>query len=187
MAFIRMIAGLGNPGPGYEATRHNVGFMVLDLLAEELGIRLKPHPCYPALWGQVGEVILLKPSAYMNRSGEVIAPLAREYNIKPEEILLVHDDLDLPLGRIRFRLKGSSGGHRGVQSVIRSLGSQDMPRLKIGIGRPERKEDVVDYVLQPFTPQEWKAIKPALLKAVSALKLLLEKKSWAEAMGRLTS
>ncbi|MDK2894532.1 MAG: peptidyl-tRNA hydrolase, family [Moorella sp. (in: firmicutes)] len=184
---VQMVVGLGNPGPNYEATRHNAGFMVLDLLADELGIDFNSSQ-HQALIGRgmVGErrVLLVKPQTYMNNSGRAVAPLARWYGIAPAEMVIVHDDLDLAPGRMRIRPAGSSGGHRGLQSIINALGTTAVPRLKIGIGRPQEGQNVVDYVLQPFSEEDWALVSPVLLKAARALRFLLEGGELEEAMNR---
>ncbi|PRR73889.1 Peptidyl-tRNA hydrolase [Moorella humiferrea] len=182
---VQMVVGLGNPGPQYEATRHNAGFMAVDLLADELGIAFKTDK-HRALVGGGNvagrEVLLVKPLTYMNNSGEAVAPLVRWYGIIPEELIVVHDDLDLSLGMMRIRAKGSSGGHRGLQSIIAALGTTAVPRLKIGIGRPPAGQDVVDYVLQPFSRDEWSLVAPALRRAAAALRFLLEGGTLEEGM-----
>ncbi|GEA14553.1 peptidyl-tRNA hydrolase [Moorella sp. E308F] len=184
---VQMVVGLGNPGLSYEATRHNAGFMVLDLLADELGIDFNSSQ-HQALIGRgmVGErrVLLVKPQTYMNNSGRAVAPLARWYGIAPAEMVIVHDDLDLAPGRMRIRPAGSSGGHRGLQSIINALGTTAVPRLKIGIGRPQEGQNVVDYVLQPFSEDDWALVSPVLLKAARALRFLLEGGELEEAMNR---
>ena len=175
---IKLIVGLGNPGREYENTRHNVGWMVLDHLTEELGIDFSKEK----FKGKIAElraddrkIFLLKPLTYMNLSGESVGEIARFYKIKPEEILIIYDDLDLPLGKLRLRLKGSSGGHRGVASVEQHLRSRNFPRLRVGIGRPERKEEVVNYVLSPFRKEEIETLKESIEKAVNCLKEILQK------------
>ncbi|WP_406677466.1 aminoacyl-tRNA hydrolase [Moorella sp. ACPs] len=184
---VQMVVGLGNPGPSYEATRHNAGFMVLDLLADELGIDFNSSQ-HQALIGRgmVGErrVLLVKPQTYMNNSGRAVAPLARWYDIAPADMIIVHDDLDLAPGRMRIRPAGSSGGHRGLQSIITALGTTAVPRLKIGIGRPQEGQNVVDYVLQPFSEGDWALVGPVLQKAAQALRFLLEGGELEEAMNR---
>ncbi|APC07273.1 peptidyl-tRNA hydrolase [Moorella thermoacetica] len=182
-----MVVGLGNPGPRYATTRHNAGFMVVDLLADDLGITLD-RTREQALTGQglVGNkrVLLVKPQTYMNNSGQAVAPLARWYGIAPEAILVIHDDLDLAPGRLRLRRGGSSGGHRGLQSIITHLGTTAVPRLKIGIGRPPLGQNVIDYVLKPFSEGDWELIRPVLLEAARAARFLLEGGSMDEAMNR---
>ncbi|ADY73639.1 Peptidyl-tRNA hydrolase [Desulfurobacterium thermolithotrophum DSM 11699] len=176
---IRLIVGLGNPGKKYEKTRHNVGWMVLDRLAEVLGTDFSKEK----FKGKIAElrnddgkkIFLLKPITYMNLSGESVGELAKFYKIKPEETLVIYDDLDLPLGKLRLRLKGSSGGHKGVASIEQCFGSQNFSRLRIGIGRPQTKEEVVNYVLSPFREDELEALGKAIDKAVSCLKEVIKK------------
>ncbi|CEP68393.1 Peptidyl-tRNA hydrolase [Moorella glycerini] len=187
---VQMVVGLGNPGPRYETTRHNAGFMVLDLLADEMEIKFNSSR-HQALIGRgmAGErrVLLVKPQTFMNNSGQAVAPLARWYGIAPAEMVIVHDDLDLAPGRMRIRPAGSSGGHRGLQSIITALGTTAIPRLKIGIGRPQEGENVVDYVLRPFSEGDWALVGPVLLKAARALRFLLEGGGLEEAMNRFNS
>ena len=153
---IKAVIGLGNPGKQYEKTRHNVGFMVVDVVASLLRCPKKIKECCFShiIDCSDHDVILVKPQTYMNNSGVAVKNLLEDLNIKPEEILVVYDDLDLPLGTIRLRKKGSSGGHRGIKSIIENIKTENFPRLKIGIGRPERKEQVADYVLSPFSKNE---------------------------------
>jgi len=177
---IKLIVGLGNPGKKYENTRHNAGWMVLDRLAVRLGISFSKEK----FKGRLAEislddgrkVFLLKPLTFMNLSGESVGEFARFYKLKPQEILVVYDDLDLPLGKLRLRLKGSSGGHRGVLSIEQHLGSREFPRLRIGIGRPPTKEEVVNYVLSPFGKDELPILEEALEKAVDCLEEILKAK-----------
>lgn len=160
-----IICGLGNPGREYEQTRHNMGFLTLDLLSEHLGIPIKKIK-HKALLGEGfldGEkVILVKPQTYMNLSGESIRPLMEYYKAEPEDLLVIYDDIDLPVGEIRIRRSGSAGTHNGMRSVIFQLGRDDFPRIRIGIGNsgciPLEK-----YVLMNYTQQE----KPLLAQAVS--------------------
>jgi PTH1 family peptidyl-tRNA hydrolase len=176
---VKLFVGLGNPGREYENTRHNVGWMVLDHFAEEFGIDFSKEKFKGKIAelrsGNGGKIFLLKPLTYMNLSGESVGEITRFYKIKPEEILVIYDDLDLPLGKLRLRLKGSSGGHRGVASIEQHLGSRNFPRLRVGIGRPERKEEVVNYVLSPFREEELKALKKIIERAVTCLKEILRK------------
>jgi PTH1 family peptidyl-tRNA hydrolase len=175
---VKLVVGLGNPGKEYEKTRHNVGWWVLDEVSKELGISFSREK-FNSLYGETklnGEkVFFLKPLTYMNRSGESVSRFARFFKIEPKDILVIYDDLDLPLGKVRLRLKGSSGGHRGVQSVIESLGTQEFPRIRVGIGRPERKEEVVDYVLSPFKEEELPLIEEAVKRAASCVLEILRK------------
>lgn len=182
-----MVVGLGNPGPRYETTRHNAGFMVLDLLADDLGVNLRASRHQALVGGShvAGRrVFLVKPQTYMNNSGQAVGPLARWYGISPAGLLIIHDDLDLPPGRLRLRPRGSSGGHRGLESIMAALGTTAIMRLKIGIGRPRPGQDVVDYVLQPFSEEDWSLVRPVLLKAVQATRFLLEGGEMEEAMNQ---
>ena len=168
---MKIIAGLGNPGEKYETTRHNVGFITADLLADafDTEISLKGMLCLYNTFRVNGEKILVvKPQTYMNLSGDCIGQLARYYKVANEDILIIADDLSLPVGTMRFRSKGSSGGHNGLKSIIAHLGGDDFPRLKIGIGRGD---DVIDYVLGHFGKEEWEKISEMMRLAVDAVKL----------------
>ena len=151
-----LIVGLGNPGARYALNRHNVGFQCIDRLTETYGIPLRKKR-FKARYGEgtiEGHlVVLAKPLTFMNSSGKAVAPLSRHYHLAPQRVLVIHDDLDLPLGRVRLRPGGSSGGHRGLKSIIEALGTQDFPRLRIGIGRPAQG-DPIDYVLSDFDPDQ---------------------------------
>ncbi len=163
--FMKLIIGLGNPGRQYENTRHNVGFNVIDKLSEELAIPLDRQK-FNGLYGMghiSGEkVILLKPLTYMNLSGECIRPLMDYYGISTEEIVVIYDDLDLPVGKIRLRSKGSAGGHNGIKSMILHLGTQEFNRLRVGIDRPVNGMKITDYVLGKFTQEEMEGINQAI-------------------------
>jgi len=175
---VKLVVGLGNPGKEYERTRHNVGWMVLDKLCKELGCsfsRQKFDGLFAEYYtGDGRKVFFLKPLTFMNRSGESVGKFVRFYKLQPQEVLVVYDDLDLPVGKLRLRLKGSSGGHRGVLSVEGALGTQNFPRLRVGIGRPERKEEVVDYVLSPFGEEELEVVERAISKAADCVKSIVE-------------
>ena len=154
------MVGLGNPGKEYVDTRHNVGFRVLDRLAELLGHRFK-GPRHEALFaetsspgGRAGQVIWVKPLTFMNESGRAVRKFVEEFEIAPENLLVVVDDLDLSLGQLRIRKSGSAGGHRGLESLERVLGSRDYPRLRVGIGRPPGRADPADWVLAAFGKDE---------------------------------
>ena len=168
---MKIIVGLGNPGTKYETTRHNVGFITADLLGEafDVDIDLKGLLCYYNTFRYGGEkIVVVKPQTYMNLSGDCVGQLARYYKVENEDILVVADDLSLPVGTMRFRSKGSSGGHNGLKSIIAHLGGDDFPRLKIGIGR---SDDVIDYVLGHFGKDEWEKISEMMKLAVDAIKL----------------
>ncbi len=154
---MKLIFGLGNPGKKYERTRHNVGFQVLDVLARRYGVTFSPHK-FRALAARVRigdeNVLLIKPLTYMNLSGEAVGPIVRFYKVPLDHILVVYDDLDLPFGTLRLRAKGGSGGHKGLKSIIQHLGSEEFPRLRVGIGRPPNRMEPADFVLQPFSARE---------------------------------
>jgi len=173
---VRVIIGLGNPGPEYRKTRHNIGFRVVDRLAERWGVQLLRN----AFLSKIGEafwqgekILLIQPQTYMNRSGETAVQLRDFYQLAISDFIVTHDDLDLPLGRIRIKRGGGGGGNRGVASLVAELGGKDFPRVKIGVGRPPGKQDPVDFLLQPFTPQEEAFILPAVEQAAEALEILL--------------
>jgi PTH1 family peptidyl-tRNA hydrolase len=162
---IKLVVGLGNPGPRYAHTRHNVGFMVADELARRLRVGWTARPKLDLAEARVGtgKLYLMKPRTYMNLSGVAVAPFARFHKLDEPEILVVHDDLDLPLGRLRLRLGGSGGGQNGVADVIRRLGSDRFGRLKLGVSRPPAGWTSANWVLSGFAPEEG-----ALLSAVVA-------------------
>lgn len=162
-----VVVGLGNPGPEYRATRHNVGQRVLDLLAQMLNRSWRRDgPAMMARGPWRGEaVVLVKPLAFMNVSGPAVAEALRRQDADPADLILVYDDIDLPLGTVRVRMKGSHGGHKGVRSVIEALGTQEIRRVKMGIGRPDRKDEVADHVLAPFEPEELPVVDAAVAAA----------------------
>jgi PTH1 family peptidyl-tRNA hydrolase len=171
-----LILGLGNPGPRYELTRHNAGFLVLDNLADKYKIKLTQHK-YRSLYGK-GEiegfpVILAKPMTYMNESGKAVKALLSAFNLSSEQILVTHDDIDLPLGKIKTKLKGGDGGQLGVRSTIETLGTREFYRVRIGVDRPEDREDIVDYVLSPFTEEESGLLNDVMNKAVQTIEAAL--------------
>jgi PTH1 family peptidyl-tRNA hydrolase len=171
----RLIVGLGNPGRKYAGHRHNVGFQCLDHLAEAWGLSFskRKHKALLAQGHIAGlKAILAKPQTFMNLSGQAVERMARFYKVPPENILVIYDDLDLPVGKIRLRPEGGSGGHKGMKSVIEHLGSNGFPRLRVGIGRPTHG-DPVDYVLSDFAPDEQIAMEQAYERAVSAVELWL--------------
>ena len=152
-----LIAGLGNPGPRYTHNRHNIGFQIVDALAQgrRLSFTRMEHRAQTAHGTiETRRIILAKPQTWMNESGKAIAPLSRFYKIDPARILVIYDDLDIPLGNLRYRPEGSSGGHKGVQSIMQLLGTQALPRLRVGIGRPPGQMDPAAYVLQDFSAAE---------------------------------
>ena len=172
-----LILGLGNPGQRYELTRHNAGFLVLDNLAEKYKIKLTQNK-YRSLYGE-GEieglpVILAKPMTYMNESGKAVKALLSAFNLSPEQILVTHDDIDLPLGKIKTKLKGGDGGQLGIRSTIETLQTREFYRVRIGVDRPEDREDIVDYVLSPFTEEESGLLNNVMNKAVQTIEASLK-------------
>jgi len=173
----RVVVGLGNPGPEYRDTRHNVGQRVLDHLAagDLRGTRWQRDGATELSEGRWrGDTIrLVKPQAFMNVCGPVVARALQRHGAGPEDLILVYDDIDLPLGAVRVRMKGSHGGHNGVRSVIEALGTPDIRRVKVGIGRPEHKGDVPDHVLTVFDPDELPAVDTAVAEAAQRVLALL--------------
>ncbi|HOE70500.1 MAG TPA: aminoacyl-tRNA hydrolase [Brevefilum sp.] len=168
-----LIVGLGNPGPDYRHNRHNVGFMAIDALARALDIpiqrvELRALVGKGLLDGQ--RVILAKPQTFMNKSGQAVASLARFYKIPVDQILVVHDDLDLPFGNLRLRPEGGTGGHKGMDSIMNRLGTREFPRLRVGIGRPPGRMDPADFVLHDFDPPQQELLPQALDRAVQAIR-----------------
>lgn len=174
---MKLIVGLGNPGPQYVPTRHNVGFRVVEKLAQKLGWRWSEERSRALLAsGLLGteKVILVKPLTYMNLSGEAVGALARWYRLSPQDILVVCDDLDLPVGRLRLRARGSTGGHNGLESIVHHLHSDQFPRLRVGIGRPaNQRMSVIDYVLGTPPAAERSQLERAEDEAVAAIELVL--------------
>jgi len=181
---LKLIVGLGNPGKAYAHNRHNIGFRCINHLARLHSISIKGHQCQSQVGtGKIAgvEVLLAKPKTFVNLSGEAVGRLMRKYSIPVNNLIVIYDDLDLPLGKLRLRPGGSAGGHKGINSIISALGSEDFPRIKVGIGRPTTEdaaaitdEDViVGHVLSDFTPQEEAAIKPAIATAAEAIHCIL--------------
>lgn len=172
-----MILGLGNPGPRYELTRHNAGFWVADNLADKYGIRLGCHK-YFSLYGKGEvdglEVVIAQPMTYMNESGKAAKSLLSAFNLSPERMLVIHDDIDLPLGKVKKKFKGGDGGQRGIRSTIQSIRTGEFARVRVGIGRPEDKDDIVDYVLSPFEAQDSGLINETIEQAVQAVEAALK-------------
>lgn len=174
---MRIIAGLGNPGSEYAATKHNVGFMLIDALADKLNVSASEwQEKNDALIAKVRigaeSVLLVKPLTYMNESGRAIAPLMNFYKLDATDLIVVHDDMDIPTGTIRLRKKGSAGGHNGIKSILAHVGDENFSRVRIGIGRPLPKWTVVNHVLAPFTAEDVPKIKAAieyLLPAVECI------------------
>lgn len=186
---MKLIVGLGNPGACYTFTRHNVGFRVVELLGRRGRVLLNRY-LHQAQYGQgrLGpeEVVLAKPLTYMNLSGRAVAPLLQHFGLGPEDLLVIYDDIALPLGRLRLRPRGSAGGHRGMQHVITSLGTDQFPRLRIGIGSPPPGMVMADYVLSEFTPAEEEKVTTAIALAARAVELYLAE-GLVAAMNRVNS
>jgi len=174
---MKCIVGLGNPGKKYETTRHNIGFMVIDELYRRFGTtgdQTKFNCEYTIVHTPNGRLLLVKPLTFMNLSGEGVKPLIDYYHIAPEDILVAYDDLDLPTGRIRLRVKGGHGGHNGIRSLIDHLGTKEFKRLRIGIGRPIDRTPIVNYVLQSFAKGEQEAVNEAIQLASDACEQWME-------------
>jgi PTH1 family peptidyl-tRNA hydrolase len=170
---IRLVAGLGNPGPDYAATRHNIGFMIADQLAAQYGSTWEKSSKWDALSAKCGSVLLIKPMSLMNRSGYPLFAVAQFYKILSQEMLIVLDDLALPVGRLRLRARGGSGGHNGLESIITQFGTEEIPRLRIGIGEAPR-DGSVDYVLSRFFDEEKPLVRSAISRAVEAVKCAID-------------
>ena len=174
-----LIVGLGNPGKEYAHTRHNCGFRALDILAEKLSCRVDKGK-FQGLYGQCTwqgrKLLMLKPQTYMNLSGRSVLQLSAYFNIPPQRIIVMFDDISLEPGRLRLRADGSAGGHNGIKSIITELGSQDFPRVKIGVGgKPHPDANLADWVLSGFSAQEEKALSSALDRAADAALCIIEK------------
>lgn len=180
-----LIVGLGNPGRQYAETRHNVGFMVTDMLAEHFPVSSRRSDAgysLRAITLQQQDALLIQPHTYMNLSGVAVEAVLRQYDESPSQMIVIYDDLDLALGRLRIRTKGGHGGHKGVKSIIEHLSSQEFLRIRIGIGRPqndmsaptsESRDNVVDYVLQPFSEDERSIIGEVMQQAIHAIELII--------------
>ena len=154
---MKLIVGLGNPGKDYASSRHNLGFRCVNRLAKQNNISIDKRQCRARTGvGTIAgsDLILAKPQTYMNRSGESVSLLIKRFDIAPEDLLIIYDDLDLPLGKIRLRPEGSSGGHKGIESIIACLGHGNFSRLRVGISRPEGEHDTINHVLGKFSPSE---------------------------------
>lgn len=173
-----LIAGLGNPGPKYEYTRHNAGFLCVDLLAQQLGVkidRIKFKSVTAAAQVEGHSCLLMKPQTFMNNSGEAIRDAAHFYKIPPERIIILFDDISLPPGRLRIRRKGSDGGHNGLKSILYHLNSDQFPRVKLGVGaKPHPDYDLGDWVVSSFRKEELPLMKEAMEKACEAVRLIVQ-------------
>jgi len=177
---MKLIIGLGNPGRAYANNRHNIGFIGINHLARSQGVKFDRKQGRARIGtGKVAgsEVVLARPQTYMNQSGESVSRLVKRFNIGLDELIVIHDDLDLPLGKIRISHGSGSGGHKGINSIIEGLGSQDFIRLRVGVGRPDKAEasedEIIAYVLSDFTPEQRKAISPVIPRVSEAILCLL--------------
>ena len=181
----KLLVGLGNPGQKYERTRHNIGFEVVDKLAQTWSIKLSENKRFQGIAGENraasgDRLILLKPTTFMNRSGQSVRSIVDWYKLSPSDVLIIYDDMDLPIGRLRLRLSGSAGGHNGMKSIISHLGTQSFPRLRLGISRSDALESqanraVVGHVLGKFSPDERKIIDASISLAEEAVEFSLRK------------
>jgi PTH1 family peptidyl-tRNA hydrolase len=172
----RIIVGLGNPGEDYAGTRHNIGFRCVNHFARRYGLEFaeRKHQARMALGEAEGRsVVLAKPRTFMNNSGEAAAYLLQRFSAEPSDLVVVYDDMDLPVGAVRVRARGSAGGHKGIASIIKVLETPEVARIRVGIGRPLEDSDSIDHVLTRFTPDEEKAIEQAVLRVTEALSMLL--------------
>jgi peptidyl-tRNA hydrolase, PTH1 family len=174
---IRLLVGLGNPGPEYASTRHNAGFWWLDQAARKLSVNLRPERSHRGLLGRfnasTGPVLLFEPTTFMNLSGEAVAAVSRYFRIEPGEILIVHDDLDLAAGQVKLKFGGGHGGHNGLRDIHANLATPDYWRLRLGIGHPGVKAEVVDYVLRHPSSEDRDAIGKCIEQSLGALDALL--------------
>lgn len=181
---MKLIVGLGNPGREYARTRHNVGFDIVDELARRIGVEFRRSWRFPAELAEgtlAGErVWLVKPRTFMNRSGEAVGPLMRKKGMQPADVVVVVDDVDLPTGRVRVRKTGSAGGHNGLKSLIAHIGSDQFPRVRVGIGRHAQR-DTVEHVLGRFSPDEQPVVEESIRRAADAVVAAL-KEGWDRAM-----
>lgn len=184
---MKLVIGLGNPGNKYNGSRHNVGFEVIDELLDrhQLSMTDQKFRADYTIWHQPsGKALLMKPFTYMNLSGEALLPMMSYYGIDLDDVLVIHDDLDLEPGRIRLRPKGSSGGQNGVKSIINLLGTNEFKRIKVGIGRPQGGWKVVDHVLSPFTAEDRIATDEAVYRAADAVEAWLDGQTFANIMNK---
>lgn len=172
-----LIAGLGNPGPKYENTRHNMGFRTVELLAEQKGVKLnkvKFKSAYNLMEFAGARCLVMKPQTYMNLSGEAVREAAQFYKIPPDRVLVIYDDVSLPVGKLRVRPSGSAGGHNGIKNIIAHLGTQEFPRIKIGTGAPEDKDGMIDWVIGVPSQKEREVLLEAFKQAIEAAACIIE-------------
>jgi peptidyl-tRNA hydrolase, PTH1 family len=173
---VKLIVGLGNPGSRYDATRHNIGFRVIEALREAHRITVQAHlPTAEYGEGEIEaqQVILVRPLTYMNTSGKAVVDLCTHFSLAPHNLIVVHDDLDLPLSRIQLKRQGGDAGHHGVRSIIEHLGTGEFTRIRVGIGRPTNKDEVVAFVLSPFSSDELPLVDVVIRRAVEKIEGLL--------------
>lgn len=184
---MKLIIGLGNPGDKYKNTKHNIGFIVADQLAQSLGLTFNQTK-FKSLYaeGRIGteKIIIVKPQTFMNLSGESVQPWLDFYKLEPEDILVIYDDMDLEVGQIRLRLKGGSGGHNGIKSMIQHLGGQTFNRIRVGIGRPYPKQSVVSHVLSQFAKEDENAAANGVHESVEAIKYWASGHTFEETMNQ---
>jgi len=174
-----LVVGLGNPGPQYELTRHNVGQLVLDELADRRSERFSTHRANARVaetWLRPGaaKIVLAKPNSFMNVSGGPVSALAKYYGVEPEHVIVVHDELDIPFDTVKLKIGGGHGGHNGVRDIAKALGTPEFPRVRVGIGRPPGRQDAADWVLDPFSASDRKQLPLVLSDAADAVELLIE-------------
>lgn len=182
---VKMVVGLGNPGAQYHETKHNIGFMVVDKWAKNEGVtfnKTKHQALFAELFINGEKIILVKPQTYMNLSGQAVKPLMDYFDCDIEDVVVVYDDMDLPIGKIRLRQKGSAGGHNGIKSLISSLGTQDFQRIRVGVGRPLEFETVIDHVLSKFLGIYLQDVDKSIDDSIAALETWIRKNSFLIAM-----
>lgn len=182
---VKLIVGLGNPGKQYETTKHNIGFLVLDALAANLGLsfnKTKFKSIYAE--GNIGteKVILVKPQTFMNLSGESVRPWMDYFDLTEEDVVIIYDDMDIPVGKIRLRIQGGHGGHNGVKSLIQHMGTKKFNRIRVGVGRPFPSQDVISHVLSPFSKDTVDDMKNSIHESVDAIKYWVNDKTFLETM-----
>lgn len=186
ISMVKMIVGLGNPGSKYQQTKHNVGFMAVDRLVKDLDISFTEDKAFKALVGSAfinqEKVYFVKPTTFMNNSGLAVRALLTYYNISTKDLMVIYDDLDMAVGKIRLRQKGSAGGHNGIKSIIAHIGTQEFDRVKIGIGRPSHGMSVINHVLGKFDTDDMITIIVALDKVDKAINYYLQEKSIEKTM-----
>ncbi|MCI8329964.1 MAG: aminoacyl-tRNA hydrolase [Oscillibacter sp.] len=172
-----LIVGLGNPGEKYRNTRHNMGFLTVELLAEQAGVKLnkvKFKSAYNLMQFAGARCLVMKPQTYMNLSGEAVREAAQFYKIPPERVLVIYDDVSLPVGKLRVRPSGSAGGHNGIKNIIAHLGTQNFPRIKIGTGAPEDKDGMIDWVIGVPSQKEREVLLESFRRAIQAAECVIE-------------